>query len=475
MDFADPTVVWDGDQYVAFATNANGLNVQQSTSPDLVHWSAPTDAVPQLPAWAGPGLTWAPGVAAIGGRIVLYVSVATGFGQCIAAFAAPRATGPFAPLGTGPLVCNTVGGNGVIDPQPFVAPDGQAYLDWKSAGSSGNQLYVTPLSPDGSTAAGAPVALLRADQPWEDRGIENPSMVAAGNGYLLLFSANWWVDGRYRMGYARCLSPTGPCGAAAGPWLASRDGVTGPGGGSLFTDRNGRVRLAFHAWAAGGSFATGSYRELHVEPVDVSGAGLALADLPPTGAVQAPAVIPGGIAITATATDPDVAAPVGVTVTLNGRVVSTGSAAPALTTVLGLTDGHHEVCGSAVDDLGMGRVDLGCVAVDVSGAPVGALDPAPPAAAGVVHLSGWAVDPDVAAAVPIAVYRDGALVQIVPAAAPRADVPATFAAFGANRGWSIDVPVGVGAHQVCAFAVDDGDRPSTALGCAPLTGTAPGT
>ncbi|WP_225859127.1 family 43 glycosylhydrolase [Streptomyces albicerus] len=64
-DFPDPDVVKAGDTYHAFATNADGKNIQHATSTDLVRWSvADADALPAVGSWAIPErtLVWAPEV-----------------------------------------------------------------------------------------------------------------------------------------------------------------------------------------------------------------------------------------------------------------------------------------------------------------------------------------------------------------------------------------------------------------------------
>ena len=138
-------------------------------------------------------------------------------------------------------------------------------------------------------------------------------------------------------------------------------------------------------------------------------------------------------------------------------------------TVLGLAAGHHTVCVSAVDDVAMSRPEIGCAEVDVADLPTGALEAAAAVAPGVLRASGWALDPDTASPVAVDVYVDRVLVQSLPADGPRPDVAAQFPWYGDAHGWSVDAAVGAGDHEVCAYAADDGDHPSTNLGCAVVT------
>jgi len=474
FDFPDPWVLAANGRYYAFATNAGGRNVQVSVSDDVFTWATPGDALPTLPLWSRPGQAWAPAVAAIGGRYVLYVSlpVAADDTQCIDRFVADDPAGPYAPVGDVPLLCNTVGGSGVIDPSPFVA-DGRVFLYWKSAGSRGAELYVTELSADGLQTTGDPHGLLGTSGGWEGGGIENPVMVRAAGGDMLFYSANWWTDSRYSMGWARCDGPLGPCTKGGGPWLASRDGVSGPGGGSFFTDGGGQQWVAFHAWGGGVGYGRGGQRQLHLEPVDLSGRAPAFVDRAPTGSLDAVQRVPGGVLVAGSAHDADTARPVDVEVRVNGWPLG-GVAADGrrYASVVALAPGHHTVCVNADDDVGMSMPELGCAAIDVVDTASGAVELAGQGGApGTLQAAGWALDPDTDAPVPVDVYVDRVLAQSLLAAGDRPDVGAAHPGYSAAHGWAIEVAVAPGQHDLCAYAADDGTEPSTNLGCVLVTVT----
>jgi beta-xylosidase len=65
-DFADPCVFQTDDGYYAFATSANGVNVQIAKSPNFSSWEllSGSDAMPgPFPSWvASNPLVWAPDV-----------------------------------------------------------------------------------------------------------------------------------------------------------------------------------------------------------------------------------------------------------------------------------------------------------------------------------------------------------------------------------------------------------------------------
>lgn len=277
IDFPDPFILRHDGRFFAYATNATELraNVQMAESTNLTAWRSLKrpdgtlhDAMPQLPAWAQPGWTWAPEIGRIGERFVLYFTARERQSdlQCVGVATASDPRGPFVGDDSGPLVCQRDEG-GTIDASAFVDRDGQRYLYFKSDGNNPrvlrpSRIFVQKLSTDGLTLVGEPRSLLRNDRHWEWRVVESPTMVRNGEGgYTLFFSANhfgWENDQRlsnYAMGYARCESAMGPCvKAPENPILRSyntrRVGcLSGPGHQTVL-QHGGRTFLVFHAWAA---------------------------------------------------------------------------------------------------------------------------------------------------------------------------------------------------------------------------------
>jgi beta-xylosidase len=276
-DFADPHVLRVGAVYFAYATNAGPTNVQVMTSPDLVHWKAAGDALPQLPPWAGPGRTWAPVVLPRDRGFVLFYTVREQRSgrQCISVASARRPEGPFVDTGAPPLVFQLDRG-GSIDPSPFVDVDGTAYLLWKSddnAFDRPSSLWGQRLAADGLTLEGESSELLRQDRGWERPLIEAPSMVRVDGRYYLFYSANRWESPNYAIGYAIGRSPLGPFTKITrrGPWFASSGGSAGPGGQEFFTDAGGGLRMAYHAWTPGTvGYDAGGARSVRIARVGFS-------------------------------------------------------------------------------------------------------------------------------------------------------------------------------------------------------------
>jgi beta-xylosidase len=279
-DFPDPDVLRVGKKWFAYATTIANLNLPVMSSPNLIRWKArkksnrkTNDAMPITGAWAEKkraggrwvSSTWAPSVARVGKRYVLAYSspVAvqpTGPGvikkYCISLAYSKRPMGPFVDRRSAPLVCPA--DRGAIDADLFIDPNGAPWLYWKTEQNPWfgfpAQIYGQRLNAraNGFAPGSAPVFLLQTQEPWEGILIENPSMVHYAGRYYLFFSGGSYANPTYATGYAICETQTGPCVRASNsPILTSGAGVDGPGGGSAFVDRGGRLRLAYAAWKQG--------------------------------------------------------------------------------------------------------------------------------------------------------------------------------------------------------------------------------
>lgn len=290
-NFPDPHVVPYDGQFVAYATNA-GVNMPMLTSRDLITWSRVTDpanpkkmrdGLPKLGAWAKEGFTWAPEVAQVGNRWLLYYTASSRKlnSQCVGVAVADNPLGPFVDTQPAPIVCQTDLG-GTIDADLFRDADGSLYLYYKNDGNrirKRTMIWGQRLTPDGLKVSGAPVQLIDDLARWKDRVVESPSMIRTQNGYVMFYSAGyfgWNPENRlspYAMGYATCAGPLGPCtDAPENPILHSfndKDAgcISGPGHQSVF-QANGKAYIAFHAWAANSSCRKqGDARELYVAPL----------------------------------------------------------------------------------------------------------------------------------------------------------------------------------------------------------------
>jgi hypothetical protein len=210
--------------------------------------------------------------------LLYYAAQDAGSGRhCLSVATSEAPSGPFVDGSTQPLVCDVDLG-GAIDPSPFVAPDGRAYLLWKAEGETiggAPQLRSQELRDDGLALTGGPGVLLAGTQGWEGWTIEAPSMMFTAAGFTLLYSGNSWDRSGYGTGAALCDGPVGPCHRLPGPVLASSGDIVGPGGAEMFRDGGGALRVAFHAWS-GPNVGYPYPRFLHIGTVRASGGQVAV-------------------------------------------------------------------------------------------------------------------------------------------------------------------------------------------------------
>ena len=261
---SDPSVVRAGDEYFVYGSN-NHLRApvfrttDLSRSYTLAEKNANTvEGMPQKPPWAASSTQlWAPTVGQFGGRWVMFFGAdrvappQPNNPQCIGRAWADSPAGPFIAEAE-PVHCGLGGVGGALDPELFFDQWGQPFL-LVAFGDTESPLHSIPLDSN-ANFAGEPMALLRREHPWEYHFIEQPSMIfdPAHNNYILAYSAGRWWESAYSIGVARCFSPTGPCFSdPSGPWVASSNGRSGPGGLSFFRDASGASRAIFSSFAAG--------------------------------------------------------------------------------------------------------------------------------------------------------------------------------------------------------------------------------
>lgn len=217
----------------------------------LGDWVGPCSFAPGGPT---DNCVWAPEVAAVDGGYALYYTArdrASGR-QCIGVATSASPDGPFAPVGTDPLVCPTAEG-GAIDASTYVE-DGQRYLLWKSDGnccSLDTWLHIQPLSGDGRTLTGPPTRLIKQDQSFEGIVTEAPTLVKHGDTYVLVYSANNFAGGGYLTSYATASELLGPYTKSPVPLMTTElmdNQVVGPGGQDIVTAKDGSTKIVFHGW-----------------------------------------------------------------------------------------------------------------------------------------------------------------------------------------------------------------------------------
>ncbi len=252
-DQPDPFMFEQGDEYYLFTSqDKDHANVPVHEGTVVGRWGPEVDALPRLPAWAEPGIVWAPDVAQFGDHYMLYFTAqlagVTPQTMCIGDAISTAVTGPYLPAAT-PFVCQqSLGGS--IDPRVFVDGDGQPSLLWKSdqnarADQTGQpsvntQIYRQALSADGLSLTGPPSVIFEPDEAWQNHIVEAPQLVLVRGTYWLFYSGGWFNQTDYAIGVARCQGPSGPCADVSPvPFLGSNGQGEGPGEESVFSNEAG--------------------------------------------------------------------------------------------------------------------------------------------------------------------------------------------------------------------------------------------
>lgn len=222
------------------------------------------EGMPSKPAWTKNGKQfWAPTVAKFGSRWIMYFAAdrinppQPHNAQCIGRAVASSPAGPFTPEAK-PLYCGLGGKGGALDPEVFKDPFGKPYL-LMALGDTESPIHAVALNGSGDFV-GAPKAILKRQHAWEYHFIEQPSMIydPKHKNYVLTYSAGKWWEPRYSTGVAACTTPMGPCYSdKTGPWIASSNGRSAPGGLSFFRDLDGAPRAIFSTFRAGQETTSG--------------------------------------------------------------------------------------------------------------------------------------------------------------------------------------------------------------------------
>ena len=208
----------------------------------------------------------------------------------------------------------------------------------------------------------------------------------------------------------------------------------------------------------------------------------------PTGWLDRVTVVGPKATVEGWAIDPDTAAPISVSVSVDGGAgqvfvasnpyAGLGGAKPGFGDNHGFSSavtvpvGMHTVCVTAINDVGTPNQDIGCRAVTivVGRAPTGWLDSVSTNFQQTT-VSGWAIDPDTAAPISVSVSVDGGAGQVFVASNPYPGLGGAKPGYGDNHGFSSTVTVPVGTHTVCVTAINNAGPPDQNIGCRTVTAT----
>lgn len=245
IPLADPYILLEGDTYYAYGTHdANGIRCY--TSDDLRTWKyeglALNKANTTETQWF-----WAPEVYHIGNKYIMYFSA----NEHLFAATASSPKGPFVQVGSYQME-SLIGDEKCIDSHVFIDEDSTAYIFFVRF-NDGNCIWQAKLSDDFITPiAGTLHKCFAASQSWElkmGRVNEGPNVIKSGRRYYLTYSGNDYRSQDYAVGYAYTsnIASANWTKYDSNPILRRWDDLVGTGHHSLFYDKEGILRIVFHA------------------------------------------------------------------------------------------------------------------------------------------------------------------------------------------------------------------------------------
>ena len=249
VPLADPYILLDGDTYYAYGTNdANGIRCY--TSDDLRVWKYEGLALNKTNTTETQWF-WAPEVYHVKGKYIMYYSA----NEHLFAATADSPKGPFMQVGSYQME-NLISNEKCIDSHVFfdVKSNGDtiAYIFFVRF-TDGNCIWQAKLGDDFITpVAGTLRKCFAATQSWElklGKVNEGPNVIKYRNTYYLTYSGNDYRSQDYAVGYATTTNIASGTWTkyASNPILRRWDDLVGTGHHSLFYDKDGNLRIVFHA------------------------------------------------------------------------------------------------------------------------------------------------------------------------------------------------------------------------------------
>lgn len=242
---ADPYVFYENGIYYAYGTHS-GDGIEVWTSSDMIVWENKGLALHKSNTTESRWF-WAPEVYNKNGEYIMYYSA----NEHLYVAKSVSPLGPFEQVGTYQMN-SILGDEKCIDSSAFFDDDGKAYLFFVRF-TDGNCIWMCELEDDYITPVEGTLKLcLTADMEWEKvwgRVAEGPSIVKHNGIYYLTYSANDYQSQDYAVGYATTTSLSDP------QWIKSPTNpivhrvydLVGTGHHTIFTDKDGGMRIAFHA------------------------------------------------------------------------------------------------------------------------------------------------------------------------------------------------------------------------------------
>jgi len=261
IEFADPFIMLDGDTYYSYGTKSD-RGIEVYSSDDLKYWTPRGVALDRVDSYADRWF-WAPEVYKVGDRYLMYYTADEHI--CVAESKSP--VGPFTQKEKVPMLP----GEKAIDNTLFIDSDGKAYLFFDRF-TDGLNVWVAELEPDMTTLRlNTMTPCIRQSQNWEHDGVNEGSFVIRhGDTYYMTYSGNGYTSPEYGIGVATSKSPAGPWVKYEGnpllqlPQTKEYGRLEGVGHSAMFRDKEGNLRIVFHAHKCPGTVHP---REMYISTV----------------------------------------------------------------------------------------------------------------------------------------------------------------------------------------------------------------
>lgn len=247
VTLGDPFILLHAGTYYAYGTNAeNGIEVYASD--DLEYWKKSSQlALDKKDSWADRWF-WAPEVYYVREKNKFFMYYSADEHICVATSDSPL--GPFKQTVQQPQLPDEK----CIDNSLFIDDDGTAYLYFDRF-NDGLNIWVAELEDDLETINQSTMTkCINVSQSWEEvwpRVNEGPFVMKHKDKYYLTYSANSYESPFYGVGYAIADSPVGPWTKyEQNPILQKPEDLVGVGHSAMFTDKDGDLRIVFHAHAS---------------------------------------------------------------------------------------------------------------------------------------------------------------------------------------------------------------------------------
>ncbi len=245
VPFGDPFIMLHNGTYYAYGTHGSG-GIEVYTSNDLQTWEGPLGvnngyALHKNDVWSDQWF-WAPEVYFVNEKFYMYYS--TDEHICVATSDSPL--GPFLQ----DLIKPMIEDEKCIDNSLFI-DDGKAYMTYVRF-NDGNNIWITELEDNLKKIKAETITkCMNVSQAWEEvwpRVNEGSFIIKHNDIYYMTYSANSYESPFYGVGFATADNVYGPwVKYEANPILQKPGELVGVGHSAMFTDKDGQLRIVFHA------------------------------------------------------------------------------------------------------------------------------------------------------------------------------------------------------------------------------------